>query len=229
MLRSIPHKKFISASHNFFFSSQKPPQGYKRPMMLRDRLLDLIQVATGKKQEVDVEMNIPQEWLVKSQEILSSLNPNKLPTVLLAPGAGGRFKCWPLANFINLAKQIKASGALPLFILGPAETEWQADIQKEIPNALFPLQMTTEKSVYLTIGLAALASACVANDGGVGHILASSNTFTISMWGPTDPLKSTPNGKNVKVVTSQQFGGNSMDYIPVRDIFDFVKSYLQSQ
>lgn len=226
MLKSITHGCFISASYNWFFSDKKPPRGYKRPLMLRDRLLDLLEVATGIKPAMDVEMSIPAEWLAESSNIYNIIGRDK-PFVLLAPGAGGRFKCWPLENFIALAQKLESAGMQPLFILGPAEREWQKTIQAAMPHALFPLQMSQASSVYLTIALAAQANLCIANDGGVGHILASSNTPTISMWGPTDPLKSTPNGNHVHVVTAQEFGGHNMAAIPVDAIFEKAKLYLQ--
>ena len=113
-----------------------------------------------------------------------------------------------------------------MFILGPAELEWKKDIKRLMPHAIFPLQNTSENSVYLTIALGALADINVANDGGVGHILASSNQPTLSMWGPTDPLKSTPNGKNVFVIKSQDFGGNQMTDIPVEAVYAKILSLL---
>jgi ADP-heptose:LPS heptosyltransferase len=226
MLKRIPHGCFISASHSWFFADKKPPRGYKRPLMLRDRLLDLLEVATGVKPVVDVDMHIPAAWLAQADALYNTVGRDK-PFVLLAPGAGGRFKCWPLENFIALAQKLESAGMQPLFILGPAEREWQATIQAAMPRAFFPLQMSQASSVYLTIALAAQANLCIANDGGVGHILASSNTPTISMWGPTDPLKSTPNGNNVHVVTAQEFGGNTMAAIPVDAIFESAKLYVQ--
>lgn len=228
MLKRIPHKLYISAAFRWAFSHKKPKQPYQKPLLLVDRLMDLLNVATDRKITPIYGVDVPAEWKEHAAHLLKDyLGHQKI--VLLAPGAGGRFKCWPLENFINLAQKLKEQGIQPLFILGPAEPEWKADIEKHMPDAIFPLQNTDKKSAYLTIGLAQLADVNVANDGGVGHILASSNQPTISMWGPTDPLKSTPNGKQVVVVKSQDFGGDEMTDIPLQAIYDRVISLLQNQ
>ena len=225
MLRRIPHKLFISAAFRWHFSDRKPEGSYQKPLLLLDRLLDLLTVASGKKAKPVYDINVPEEWMAVARDLLKD-HLGKRKIVLLAPGAGGRFKCWPFQNFIDLAQRLQEEGVQPMFILGPAEPEWKKDIERFIPDAIFPLQNTDKTSAYLTIALGKLADVNVANDGGVGHILASSNQPTLSMWGPTDPLKSTPNGHKVTVIKAQDFGGNAMSDIPLDAIYEKVMGIL---
>jgi ADP-heptose:LPS heptosyltransferase len=225
MLKKIPHKIFISSSFKWIFSDKKPISPYQKPPLLLDRLMSLLTTAAQKKIEPNHNTNIPKEWIAIGYDLLKDILGKK-KIILLAPGAGGRFKCWPLERFVSLAQKLEQIGTQPMFILGPAELEWKKDIKRLMPHAIFPLQNTSENSVYLTIALGALADINVANDGGVGHILASSNQPTLSMWGPTDPLKSTPNGKNVFVIKSQDFGGNQMTDIPVEAVYAKILSLL---
>ncbi|RZI46946.1 glycosyltransferase family 9 protein [Candidatus Finniella inopinata] len=227
-LKKIPHHKFVSAAYRWRFSNQKPPNPHQKRDLLLDRLLDLLVVSSGRPLDPKVlesvyDTVVPIECQEHARELLKPYLDHK-KVVLLAPGAGGRFKCWPLENFINLAKDLESQGFQPVFILGPAEPEWQQQIQSFLPNAFFPLQETNKTSPYLTIALGQLAAVNVANDGGVGHILASSNQPTISMWGPTEAAKSTPNGRQVVVVKAQDFGGNQMVDIPVTAIYEKVIS-----
>jgi ADP-heptose:LPS heptosyltransferase len=215
ILKQIPHKQYISASTGWFFSDKKPLKPYKDPCLLLNRLLDLVWVASNQRVTPSSVVDVPKKWQELAKTLLPSGN-----LVALAPGAGGRFKCWPLINFVNLAKKLKEANYLPIFILGPAETEWQDEIKNHLPDALFPLQQTIEKSPYLTIALAQQAKLVIANDGGVGHILAASGKPIISLWGPTDPNKSTPNNNHVTIVRSQDFGGKSMSDIPVQAVFE---------
>lgn len=228
MLKRIPHKLFVSSAFNWSFSDKKPNSFYKKPLLLVDRLLDLLTVATGKKAEPIYDIEIPEKWMTIASDLVKDFLGKKR-IVLLAPGAGGRFKCWPLERFIGLAKKLEQKSIQPLFILGPGEPEWKKDIEKLMPSAIFPLQNTTENSVYLTIALGALADVNVVNDGGVGHILASSNKPTLSMWGPTDPLKSTPNGREVIVIKAQDFGGSEMNDIPLNAIYEQTIAILEHQ
>jgi ADP-heptose:LPS heptosyltransferase len=229
LLKTIPHKKFISASMKWLWSDARPPlkQGevtYKRPILLMHRLMDLLNAATGRTISPVFGMNVP--------DAMTELAKGLLPagkTILLAPGAGGRFKCWPFQNFVDLGNRLVADGFNVGYVLGPAETEWQSKLKEGVPNAFFPLQETTEKSVYVTIALAKLVDVSVANDGGVGHIFASSDNHVISMWGPTDPKKSTPNGKNVHVMFAGDYGVAAMETLTVDIIYTKIKEILEDK
>lgn len=228
MMKTIPHQTFISASLKWLLSDQKPPLPtgqtcYEKPVLLLNRLMDLLTAATQRKIEPLFQIDIPKDMLSLAKKILP-----KGKNVLLAPGAGGRFKCWPLQNFIDLGNRLTEDGINVGFILGPAETEWQAQLAAGVKTAFFPLQETAEKSVFVTIALARLADLSIANDGGVGHILASSDSPIISMWGPTDPNKSTPNGKGVHVMYARDFGEAKMETLTVDLIYDQAKKMLGS-
>jgi len=225
MLKSIPHTMFISASLKWMLSDQKPPltagqTRYKKPILLLNRLMDLLTAATQKTVMPVFGINIPPAI----REHAKSLLPHGT-NVLLAPGAGGRFKCWPLRNFIDLGNRLIADGINVGYILGPAEQEWQPILARGVKTAFFPLQETTEKSVFMTIALARLADLSIANDGGVGHIMASADHPLISMWGPTDPYKSTPNGARVHVMYARDYGAPAMDTLTVDMIYEQAKKY----
>lgn len=228
MLKTIPHGMFISASMKWLLSDQKPPLTngqtcYKKPVLLLNRLMDLLTAATQKKIEPIFHVDIPKTILSLAKKLLP-----KGKNILLAPGAGERFKCWPLQNFIDLGNRLIADGISVGYILGPAETEWQQQLADGVKTAFFPLQETAEKSVFVTIALARLADLSIANDGGVGHILASSDSPIISMWGPTDPYKSTPNGKGVHVMYARDYGEAKMETLTVDLIYNQAKKMLGS-
>jgi ADP-heptose:LPS heptosyltransferase len=200
-------------------STQKPhplpgQSRYIKPVLLLDRLMDLLKVATGHKIAPVFKIDIPLHMLECANKLLPAGK-----NVLLAPGAGGRFKCWPIQNFIDLGNRLIADGLQVSYILGPAETEWQENLAANVKGANFPLQATHEKSVYVTIALARLADLSIANDGGVGHILASADRPMISMWGPTDPYKSMPNGKGVHVIYAKDYGKPQMETITVDMVY----------
>ena len=229
MLKRIPHGMFISASLKWLLSDRKVPLGngqiyYEKPVLLLDRLMNLLDAATQKKIEPIFLIDIPKNILSLAKKLLP-----KGKNILLAPGAGGRFKCWSLQNFIDLGNRLVANDINIGYILGPAETEWHAQLAAGVKTAFFPLQETTEKSVFVTIALARLADLTIANDGGVGHILASSDSPMISMWGPTDPYKSTPNGKGVHVMYARDFGEAKMETLTVDLIYTQALKMLESR
>ncbi len=232
MLKNIAHGCYISSSLHWLFSDKKPPlksvpqknkgKSAQKPILLLDRLMDLLSAATQQKTDPIFNIDIPPTILDLARTLLP-LGKN----VLLAPGAGGRFKCWPLANFIQLGQQLIKDGYHVSYILGPAEIEWKQPLEQQVNGALFPLQATCEQSVYLTIALAQLTDLSVANDGGVGHILAAGNRPIISMWGPTDPYKSRPNGSQVHVIYARDFGAPLMETLGVPQIYEAALKLLR--
>lgn len=69
MLKQIPHKTFISSAFKWSFSDKKPDSSYKKPLLLVDRLLDLLTVATGKKAEPIYDIEIPEKWLTVAKDL----------------------------------------------------------------------------------------------------------------------------------------------------------------
>ena len=128
----------VSPFGKFILSSVKPPKGYAFPKSMQRQLLDLLELASARTFETPaaLALDIDPEWIGLAAELL----PAGPDYVGLAPGSGGRPKCWPLDNFIELARDIALKGRAPVFILGPQEDGWRAEIQAAVPDALFPLQ-----------------------------------------------------------------------------------------
>lgn len=217
-LRRIRHKAIVSPFANFAFSSRRPPSGYKFPKNLQRQLLDLLEIASGIKHPTPSGLIVPIAPALR--DLAGQLLPSGPTYVGLAPGAGGPQKCWPLDQFIELAKRQQAAGRVPVFILGPAEAGWDFKIRAEVPFAQFPLQ-DNEVGVRhgfapeLTIALANRTAVCVANDSGTGHMCAISGAAMVSLFGRTTPDKFMPMARRVVIVKAQDFGGREMELIPI--------------
>ena len=228
-LRRIRHKAIISPFANFLLSSRRPPAGYKFPKNLQRQLLDLLEIASGKKHPTPTGLIVPIAPHLR--DLAAELLPAGPTYVGLAPGAGGTQKCWPLDKFIDLAKAQQAAGRMPVFILGPAEAGWDFKIRAEVPFAKFPLQ-DGEVGVQhgfapeLTIALANRMAVCVANDSGTGHMCAISGTAMVSLFGRTLPEKFTPMARRVAIVRAQDFGGRELELIPLEAVASAVDEML---
>lgn len=117
--------------------------------------------------------------------------------VVLAPGSGGREKCWPAARFVELAHALAGMGRPVQVVVGPVEQERDDPRSWSWPRGsgfLFDLD---------TVGLARAlqaAAAFVGNDSGVTHLAAALGVPTIAVFGPTDPEVWAPIGTHVQVV-----------------------------
>lgn len=125
--------------------------------------------------------------------------PDPAPRVgaLLHPGAGGSGKCWPIKNFLAVARRLDDVGVTPIrFVLGPAELErWPADALTSIRSA-FPLETPTRDRLA---NLIASAAVFVGNDSGPAHLAALLGTPPVVVFGPTNSLRWRPLHPEVRV------------------------------
>ncbi|MDG2034971.1 MAG: glycosyltransferase family 9 protein [Rhodospirillales bacterium] len=225
----IRHKAFISPFGKFALSTRKPPKGYVFPKSMQRQMLDLLEIATGNTVPTPAVIDLPVD------AALVAAATGALPAgpvyVGLSPGAGGLPKCWPLENFILLAKAQELADRVPVFILGPQEKAWQSEIKTAVPAAMFPLQTHDlgDRHGYLpqlTIALSRRLAVSVCNDSGTGHMCALGGQPLISLFGRTAPEKFTPMSPCLTIVRAQDYGGREMAFIPVDAVKEAVETVL---
>jgi len=219
-LKRLGHDLFISPAARFRLSDRRPPPGRTRPPHMVDRLNELLALASGGVPAVSTGLRLPDDLVAKARAAL----PDGPAYAGLAPGAGKRFKCWPLDRFIDVARAQGARGRVPVFILGPDELEWLPELRAAVPGALFPEQ---ERAIWgddftplRTIALAQRFAVALANDSGVSHMFGAADVPLVTLFGPTPAAKFQPRVTRGAVLTAQQFGGQAMTDIPVADVVD---------
>lgn len=141
----------------------------------------------------------------------------------LAPGAGNPVKIWPLPQIEKLAAAQVAKGRQVVFILGPEELKIYDALVAAFPSAIFPLQDDgawdcAKLTIEHTLAVASLLDVAVANDSGVGHMIAAVDCPLISLFGPTSPEKLAPRVTRSRVIAAQSYGSSDMRAIPWQDV-----------
>ncbi|HYD31456.1 MAG TPA: glycosyltransferase family 9 protein [Azospirillaceae bacterium] len=217
MAKRIRHDLFISPAANFRFSDRRPPLPYAKPAHIVDRLLDMLALACGHRPTLPETLGLPLP--ADLEEKAARLLPPGPVYVALAPGAGGRIKCWPLDRFIELGRAIAARGWVPVYIVGPAEEEWLPAIRDGVPQALFPEQATDvwggEFTPLRTIALARRCRMAVSNDSGISHMLGIADIPLLVLYGPTDATKFRPAVSRCRTLSARDFGGPDMRFLPL--------------
>ncbi|MTJ80113.1 MAG: glycosyltransferase family 9 protein [Telmatospirillum sp.] len=220
ILRRIRHGCFISGAADWHLSDLRPAKGTPRPAAMIRQMLALLEIAHGQAARPDAPLRLDPAILAEAERRL----PDGPLYVGLAPGAGGKHKCWPLENYIALAmRQVKA-GRVPVIFLGPGERDWEDEIRDAVPGALLPLDKGA--SPVLTIALATRLAVAVANDSGAGHMLAAAGVPQISLFGPTSPEKFAPVTPNLTILRAQSFGGEGMESIPLIAVAEAIDAQL---
>lgn len=121
---------------------------------------------------------------------------------LIAPGSGGKYKCFPSAAFIQIAELLIAENIEPVFVLGPAE------IERFGSEALSQFQKTAAVVSGMDlpdIFALMLKSACfLGNDSGVTHLAAAAGISTYAIFSPTSPDLYRPLGPAVEIINLGQ-------------------------
>ncbi|MDP1632436.1 MAG: glycosyltransferase family 9 protein [Caulobacter sp.] len=116
------------------------------------------------------------------------------PFVLLVPGGGEAKpeKRWPVANYAELARRLKARGFDIVIIGGPAESAMARAIQKVVGQA----RDLTGRTDFAQIAvLGARSVLAVGNNTGPLHLIAAAGAPTIALFdGADDTLVRAPRG-----------------------------------
>jgi ADP-heptose:LPS heptosyltransferase len=229
ILRRIHSECFVSGAADFLLSDRKPPRGYRRPDRLIDQLFDLLTIAGGRKLVPDYALNLDPGLRRWAEAVL----PPGPSYVGIAPGAGDPAKRWPRERFVTLAERQHQAGRLPVFMLGPAETDWLEDLREQAPWSRFPLQESPSSaedavSPLQTIALGERLAVAVANDSGIGHLLAASGCPMISLFGPTRPEKFAPSARRLTIIDARTYGASEIVAIPGSAVAEAVTNAFAS-
>ena len=216
IVKRISHGIFISGSANFLFSSKSPGRGYQKPKSKIQQMFDLLEVATGNVPSISKALEIDKKYLDTALNFL----PDGYKYVGFSPGAGGKHKCWPLENFIQLAQQLESNSLKTVFLLGPEEGDIYPTLKKELPNSIFPEQEDhkMENGPLYSIAISKILSAAVSNDSGNMHMIAASDVPLLVLYGPTSPEKFSPFKREIQTICAEDFGGPEMKNIPVESV-----------
>lgn len=221
----IPHRRMVSASANGFFSNvgTLPPLS---PHFF-ERIMQMASLGLGQPLTAPPLVLPEGEWLAQAAQLL----PHGPRYVGLVVGAGHPDKCWPLAQFKALARHITGTAMVPVFFLGPQETDRTAELQQAFPQGLFPLNTPgIAPSAYLTIALAGRLAAAVANDSGGAHLLAAGGAPLVTLFRSNSVrIKFMPRAPRVIALAPEDFHVARMQEIPLAAVVAALMQQLPTQ
>ena len=227
MVKTIKHNLFLSGCAKFYFSDLKPAPYFKRELNLSQRLVQLVEIALGRK------INLPPPPLPlekKYRELAKRALPDNKNYIGFAPGAGDTRKCWNLNNFIEVAKYFSDHNKIPVFFLGPKEENWLKIIKKKVPNSLFPewgkFKKNNIKGPALVIALAERIKCALANDSGTAHMIDAGGAPIVKVFGKSLPGKYTGLTPGSLNIDSRAFGSTDINEITSNYVIEKIKSYF---
>lgn len=161
----------------------------------------------------EIEFDINRNFLeIKPDDIETAgrFSPSQSDFVLIAPGSGGKHKCWPLENFGALAMLLDKSGLQALYLLGYAEQERFSPQDINILNESGTL--ITDLTIPQILGLLGLCRFYIGNDSGISHLASAAGIKTLVLFGPTNANIYRPMGDNVEILNLGQTFSEKSSY-----------------
>lgn len=140
--------------------------------------------------------------------------------VAVHPGSSGQRKCWPLARYLALTRELLDRGIRVLLLCGPADRDIAHALGERLPAGAV---LAEPHKLWELAGLLQRADLFVGNDSGPGHMAASVGTPTVSLFGPTDPDLWRPIGHRCRVLRGRH---ESIEAIEVEKVLETVLSEL---
>lgn len=225
-LKKIPHAFFISPTACYLLSDARPNSSLRpQSAHLKDQLLFLLELFCGQRLGCHQSPAVPSFY----QDAVQSFFKKGKRYVGLSPGAGQRWKCWPLERFIAVAQDLILRSIIPVFFLGPNEQDQYKVLKPLVPEALFPLQENKEwlKSPLYTAALGMFCVVNVANDSGTGHLLALGGRPLISLFGKTKSEKISPAAQTLVILKAKDYGKDKcLNQIPIEAVLERLNVFL---
>lgn len=121
------------------------------------------------------------------------------------PGSGEieKHKRWNIKNYVKLINLLKESGKkFKIFIFGgPGEGHLANSIIKSLQE-IDIINVTEKLSIKETIALIDQMDIFIGADSGLMHIAANLRKKVFSVFGPTDPIITSPFGENVHIISN---------------------------
>ena len=227
LVKTIRHKYFLSGCANFYLSDIKPKNSFKRELNLSQRLVQLSEIALGKKISVPPP---PLPLEKKYRELAAKALPKNKQYIGFAPGAGDTSKCWKLKNFMDVAKFFSIRGKIPVFFLGPKEEKWLKTIKKNVPNSKFPEWGKYRKKGVtgpaFVIALSERIKCALANDSGTAHMIDAGGAPIVKVFGRSLPGKYTGLTPGSLTIDSRIFGSTDINTITPNYVIKKIKQYF---
>lgn len=113
---------------------------------------------------------------------------------VLMPGANWETKRWPVENFAALVEPLKERFGLRSVLSGGADV---IELAQRVPQAL---NLAGKTNLRQLVALLERADLVVANDSGPMHIAAALGRPLVTVFGPTNPVRTGPYGRPECVV-----------------------------
>lgn len=147
-----------------------------------ERYLDIAEALGCGRGPVEFDFGLQQS----DRDSVSTLLGDTNEFAVILPGTNWETKRWPAEHFATLSQQIRRELGLKIVIAGAKDA---IPLAEKIPH---DLNLAARTSLPQLVALLERASLVIANDSGPMHIAAALNRPLVTIYGPTNPIRTGP-------------------------------------
>jgi heptosyltransferase-2 len=191
---------FEEAGREVFFNIRGPATSPPKRMV--DQLLDLVELAGGKRKGCEPEVFLSDTEIQWANEALAKkgISADEL-TISIHPGAHYPSQRWPAERFGELARRILEQCDAKVILLGSSDEEGLLKAAKK--SAGKDIQIFSCSGIKEFMALLSKCDLMICNNSGPLHIASALNVSTVSTIGPTITPLWLPYGENHVVLNKR--------------------------
>ena len=213
-MTGIPTRVGYGASSNTLFLSKPVP--VKTEQYAASMYHDLLQGLNINTPCPELAINVPRQDIEWAEAEQKRLGINDSGYVLLHSGSSqlakqkGIDKIYPVQNWQEIIRDFQQrQPEMPIVVVqGPDDTQFVSQLLQSFSN----LKVTSPTDIGKLAAMIAGANLMLCTDSAPMHLAIAVQTYTIALFGPTDPKKLVPKSDRIQALKSPT--GNMADISP---------------
>ena len=223
VLKSIPHKYFISSSCRFLLS--KPRQFIYNSRHVCGRIFDYFEKILNTNISIPTELNYLQEKYLDAASKLFKKDKKYIGFSITA-GHPSREKEISIKTIVNVANYFSERNFVPTFFIEEKYKEKINTIKKMVKNPYFPehLVHASLKNPFLVIAMGKKLHSAISINNGIMHMLGLAGTKTAIFFDENSDKFRPLNSNKSKIYSSSK--NKEMKDLAPEDIINFTNSFI---
>lgn len=149
----------------------------------------------------DVRIALPNLIKQRGQAYLDCYGiQSERPVVMLHVGSGSQAKCTTAEFLAAVMVQLDSEGYECIILEGPADHKSVEALRTLVGSSI---KIVTEVDLSTVAGILSHIHLYIGHDSGISHLAGLIGTPTVVLFGPTDPERWAPRGRNVRIVSGE--------------------------
>jgi len=225
ILKSIPHKYFISPCAKFILSN--PKTFILNSKNICGRIFDYFEKTLKTQITIPTEIkNLPKKYTDEASKLFE--DSKKYIGFSITSGHPNRKKEFSMKTIIDLANYYSNKNYIPTFLIEDKYSDKIDNIKKEVKDAYFPEHLVEKsyRNPFLVIAIGKKLKSAISIDNGIMHMLGLAGTKTAIFFNKNSDKFKPMSKDNLKIYSSFKNRNKNVEDLTLNDIVSYLKDFI---